>query len=325
MDNVTHTLTGLMLARCGLDRGVKGTPIMLMIAANVPDIDGVSLFWDPLTYLNVHRSYTHTFLFIPVMAFVSWGLVSLIRRQSLGWGAYIGAMVVVLSHLLLDATNVYGIRLLLPFSEHWYRLDITDIVDPWILAILILALAAPALVKLVGDEISGRKSLAPKRGWAVFAMVMMMLYEGGRYVSHERALAILNSHLYAGAPPSRVTATPDRINPLRWQGIVEGEGYVYEVPVPVTGNFNVTGGRIDYPAGESPAIDAARKTEPFKVFERFDQLPFWRLLPEADGLRVELLDLRFGSILAPGFLAFADVEQNGHVRESQVRFGLPRR
>ena len=40
MDNVTHTLTGLMLARAGLGKSTqRGGALMLMLAANVPDID----------------------------------------------------------------------------------------------------------------------------------------------------------------------------------------------------------------------------------------------------------------------------------------------
>jgi membrane-bound metal-dependent hydrolase YbcI (DUF457 family) len=46
---------------------------------------------------------------------------------------YLGCVVAVLSHLLLDWTNVYGVRLMLPFSAKWYRLDSTDIIDPVIL------------------------------------------------------------------------------------------------------------------------------------------------------------------------------------------------
>ena len=64
----------------------------------------------------------------------------------------------VLSHLVLDWTNVYGIRLLLPFSSRWLRLDQTDVVDPWILAILLLAVAAPALARMVSAEIGSKKT-----------------------------------------------------------------------------------------------------------------------------------------------------------------------
>src|SRR5262249_48626179 len=157
-------------------------------------------------------------------ALLPWLGVRYLAGAALGWLEYIGAWIAVLTHLLLDWTNVYGIRLLLPFSDRWLRLGITDIVDPWILSILLVAIAPPALVKLGSDEIGGRNAPPPRRAWAVFALIAVASYESFRYVSHERALNMLASHLYGDAPPARVTALPDRINPTRWRGIVEGGG-----------------------------------------------------------------------------------------------------
>jgi inner membrane protein len=323
MDNVTHTITGLMLARAGLDRGVRGTPLMMMLAANGPDIDTVTWLGGTLTYLEHHREYTHALAFAPLVALIPWSLVKFLGRSPLGLVEYLGAVVAVLSHMMFDLTNVYGIRLLLPFSDRWLRLDMTDVVDPWILAILVLSVGAPALVKLVSDEIGGSRNPAPapKRGWAWFALLSILAYEGARYSSHERALAMLSSHLYGDAPPMRVTALPNRVNPLRWRGVVEGEGFVYEVPVHVRDPFHASGGRIDYPAGASRALDAARQTRAFQVAGRFNQLPFIRLLPETYGMRVEMIDMRFAPLVEPRFVAFAEVEQNGRVRDSGFTFG----
>ena len=40
MDNLTHTLTGLMMARAGLAKpGQRGGALMIMLAANAPDMD----------------------------------------------------------------------------------------------------------------------------------------------------------------------------------------------------------------------------------------------------------------------------------------------
>jgi inner membrane protein len=294
---------------------------MMMLAANAPDIDVVSWFGGTLSYLEHHRQYTHSLAFSPLIALIPWALVRFIGRAPLGLLEYGAALIGVLSHLLLDWTNVYGVRLFLPFSDKWMRLDMTDVVDPWILTILVLALGAPALVKLVSDEIGGKKLPPPKRAWASFAIIGLVAYEGVRFTSHERALGMLESHLYGDAPPERVTAVPDRLNPTHWRGVVEGDGFLYEVPVHVTEDFLARGGRIDYPPGASPAIDAARKTHPFQVFGKFDQLPFWRLIPVPDGLRVELLDLRFGSVLRPGFMAVAEVTPDGQVRDSRFTFG----
>ena len=324
MDNVTHTLTGLMLARAGLGGKTKGAALLMMLAANAPDIDVATWLGGTLTYLEYHRSYTHALLLAPVVALIPFALVRWIGRVPLGWTAYLGALLAVLSHLLLDSTNVYGIRLLLPFSARWLRLDITDVVDLWILLIFLLAVAAPALVKLVNDEIGGRKQPAPKLGWAVFALIVVFLYDCGRFVSHTRAVAMLNSHLWGGAPAVRVTATPDRLNPTHWRGIVEAEEFIYTLPVHVTGDFTTLGGQTFFPPISSPAMDAAKKTRAFQVFGNFNQLPFWRLLPVSDGLRVELIDLRFGTPDRPGFSAVATVEPGGHVADSRFSFGLPR-
>jgi inner membrane protein len=323
MDNITHTLTGLMLARCGLGRGVKGAAVMMMLAANAPDIDTVSGLSSSLSYLDHHRGLTHSLAFSPVLALLPLALVWIFARPPLSIGLYLGSWAAVLSHLTLDLTNVYGVRLLLPFSDRWLRLDITDIVDPWIFAILILSLAAPPLASLVTSEIGGRKNPGPKRGWAWFALLGLLLYESARLASHERALAILNSHLYMGALAQRVTAVPDRLSLLRWRGIVEGEGFVYEVPVMLDQDFDPGAGHLNYPAQTSPALDAVRKTPAFQTFARFNQLPFWRMIPVADGLRVELLDLRFGTVRQPGFMASAIVEPSGVVREARFGFGIP--
>ena len=42
--------------------------------------------------------------------------------------AYVG----VISHPALDWLNVYGIRLLMPFSPRWFYGDALFIVDPWV-------------------------------------------------------------------------------------------------------------------------------------------------------------------------------------------------
>ena len=39
MDNLTHSLTGLMLSRAGLNRFYPRATLVLVIAANIPDID----------------------------------------------------------------------------------------------------------------------------------------------------------------------------------------------------------------------------------------------------------------------------------------------
>lgn len=321
MDNVTHSLVGLMIARMGLPRCPPRTPIMMIVAANLPDLDVISGLGGRLTYLQIHRGYTHTLAAAPLMALIPPLLVLALFRQRISVLTYVFSLIGVLSHLLLDWTNVYGIRMLMPFSDRWLRLDITDIVDPWILAVLILAVAAPGLARLVSVEIGSRPGHGPKRGWAWFALSIFLAYEGGRFAAHQRALSVMGARLYEGSVAKRITALPNRVNPLRWRGIVEGEGFVVVIPVDVAEEFDPSAGRIEYTASSSPAMDAARRTPAFEVFEKFSQLPFWKISPLGDAIQVELIDLRFGTPQHPGFEAVALVEPNGQVKEWQFVFG----
>jgi len=87
------------------------------LAANAPDMDTYGFFTDSLTYLQVHRGYTHALVFAPLVALVPLLLVKVFTRTRLTMATaitYIGCLVAVLSHLLLDWTNVYGVRLMLP-------------------------------------------------------------------------------------------------------------------------------------------------------------------------------------------------------------------
>jgi inner membrane protein len=331
MDNITHTLTGLMLARAGLARTTpRGGALMMMLAANAPDLDVFLGLPGGLAYMEYHRGYAHSLLLAPVMAVIPLLLARWIRGASFSWKAWLACLLGVLSHLALDLTNVYGVRLLLPFSSRWLHLDITNIIDPWILLIFLIAIAAPALSGLVNSEIrsksSGGISEGPKRAWAWVALVALLGYEGFRYTAHQRAIAVISAYRYSGDSMPRVWAMPDGVSPLRWRGIVETTDSVLDVPVDLTSDFDPSQGKVAYPAPESPALQAARATVPFQAFMQFNQLPFWRVTPVEDLVRVDLIDLRFGTPWQPGFaVASALVAPDGHVREARFGVVLPPR
>src|SRR5215831_12347903 len=199
MDPLTHTATGLFLSRAGLKRWTPLAAPILMLAANAPDIDIVSAAGGSLSYLHFHRHLTHSLAAMPVMAILPVLAVRAIARKPVAWlGAFAASMIAVGSHLLLDLTNIYGIRLLLPFSPRWMSLDLTSVVDLWIWAVIILGLAGPFVARLVGSEIAsnaGRAQPHHGRGLAWLALVFIMLYTGGRAVLHGRATAVLESRM----------------------------------------------------------------------------------------------------------------------------------
>ena len=123
----------------------------------------------------------------------------LLARAKFSWRSYLAAMIGVLSHLLLDWTNAYGIPLALPFSTHRFRLDINNIVDVWILAILLIAVIATALSRLVSSEIGERKSTTPRRTWAWAALAGLLLLKDSA-LSRTHAPSKSCPHAYTRAP-----------------------------------------------------------------------------------------------------------------------------
>ncbi|HLK47601.1 MAG TPA: metal-dependent hydrolase [Bryobacteraceae bacterium] len=329
MDPLTHTATGLFLSRAGLNRWTPQAAPILMLAANAPDIDIVTVSGGSLNYLHFHRHLTHSLAAMPVMAIMTVLLVRLVSRKPVAWGgAFWAALIAVASHLLLDFTNVYGIRLLLPFSAEWLRLDLTGIFDFWIWSAFLLALVIPFLARLVNSEITSGKSRRPLhygRGAAWFALFFVLLYDGGRAVLHSRAVAILESRLYQGETAARVLAVPG-LNPLQWRGVVETTQFYLVSDVDSTADFHPERGIVFYKAAPDPALDAARRTATFQTFLQFNQFPLWRVSPAGqpdDAKRVDLFDLRFGSPNQAGFKASALVDPRGDVLSTSFQFGRP--
>jgi inner membrane protein len=287
MDNITHSLVGLMLARAGLEKSTPHGAAMMVLAANAPDVDAIFWFTGTQSYLQWHRSYPHAIFFTPLVAL----LPMLLARVRFSGASFLCSLTGVFSHLLLDWTNSYGIPLALPFSWHRFRLDIANVFDVWIWTILLAAAILMALAPRV------RGTLA----WA--GLLALLVFDGVRFASHARAVNLLAARSnYRGAPPQRVTAFPGAFHPLAWRGVVEAPGLVSVLPVDVV---NGPGAPRVYPlAPPIPAMDAALRTPPFQVFSQWSQLPFWKVTPFAEGQRLDLIDLRFGD---PDHAGFASV------------------
>jgi inner membrane protein len=332
MDNLTHTAVGLFLSRAGLNRWTPHATAVLVLSANIPDLDILAAVRGAVNYLHYHRHWTHSLLAMPLMALLAVVLVRLMFRGPIRWlGAFAAALIGVASHLLLDLTNTYGVRILLPFSSRWFHFDIASLPDPWTWTILLLGILGPFLSKLVGSEISsgGARTRHYGRGGAIFALLCLTLYDGGRAVLHARAVDILEARLYQGVAPLRVAACPSPANPLHWKGIVETANF-YAVPsLNLLEDFDPTRSAIllkpdpDLDPALGQALDQARATPAFREFLRFSQFPLWRVSPDTqieNAVRVEALDLRFGSPASPAFFARALVTANRKVLSSTFQF-----
>lgn len=330
MDNLTHTAIGLFLSRAGLREWTPRATPVLLIAANAPDVDVVSALGGPASYLHFHRYLTHSLAFMPLLAAAVVLVVRYAGRRRLSWGkAFAVALIGVGSHLLLDWTNPYGIRLLAPFSDAWLRLDITSVIDLWIWAMLLVGVLAPLVARLVGSEITSG-AMRPRRhgrAAAITALFFVLLYDCGRGVLHARALAVLEARVYQGMAPVRAAALPGAANPLRWRGVVETQSAFAVDDVDLTRNFDPLRAAIYEKPDPTPALEAARRTTLFREFLRFSEFPLWRVLPVSEpenGRQVDAIDLRFGTPADPAFMATAIVNSRLQVVHTAFQFGTGR-
>ena len=175
MDNLTHSLVGLTAAKAGLEKLSPGTTALCVLAANAPDVDIVVLaFRDRWSFLQHHRGITHAIVGVIALAFV---LPLVFYVVDLLWsrfrnrepmvkfkGLLLASFIVSATHPLLDWTNNYGIRFLLPWNERWFYGDLVFIVDP--LMWLILGGAAFLL---------SAKTRSGKLVWAAVAAILTFL------------------------------------------------------------------------------------------------------------------------------------------------------
>jgi inner membrane protein len=140
MDNLTHSLVGLTAAKAGLERLSPGATVLCVLAANAPDSDIlILLFGDRWDFLQHHRGITHSFIGTALLALllplIFYGVDRLWARlrqrfpQTNLRGLMIASFIVSATHPLLDWTNNYGIRFLLPWNPRWFYGDLVFIVD----------------------------------------------------------------------------------------------------------------------------------------------------------------------------------------------------
>ena len=142
MDPLAHTLVGASLAETPLGTRSSRARLALILGANAPDIDALTMLVDRDLSLGFRRGWTHGVLALAILPIVLTALVCLIdwgiaraggRAQRARPGPLLAlSYLAVLTHPVLDWLNTYGIRLLMPFDSHWFYGDALFIVDPWV-------------------------------------------------------------------------------------------------------------------------------------------------------------------------------------------------
>jgi inner membrane protein len=310
MDPITHLMTGVCLARAGFNRKAAYAAVAMTLASEAPDLDVLWSIDGPIAAFQHHRGWTHTFLGIPFEAAIVVGSIWLFHRwrtrratskplkAPMRWGLlYCFSLIALLSHLLLDWTNNYGLRPFFPFNPRWYAGSFVFIFEPVLFLILLIALIAPSLFGLVSSEVGARRPAFRGQGWAIAALLAMAALWTVRFVEHQKAIQLAQTADLNGTPVLRVAADPHPINPFRWQTVVETPRF-YQISSADTFNNTIPTSdqsQIIYKPPTTLATLVAKRSWLGEVYLDWSQFPIvTETGTDPDGLTaVSFRDLRF--------------------------------
>jgi len=135
MDSITHIALGACMGEAFLDRKLgKKAMIWGAIAQSVPDIDFLASFWmNTSSNLLAHRGFTHSFLFVAIVAVFAALIAERWHRPHnisfKKWLLFFGGVIFV--HVFIDAFNNYGVGWFEPFSHKRISFNSIYVADPF--------------------------------------------------------------------------------------------------------------------------------------------------------------------------------------------------
>jgi inner membrane protein len=251
--------------------------------------------------LQHHRGITHSLVGTACLALLAplifygadrlWARVRHHPPKTNFRGLLIASSVVTATHPLLDWTNNYGIRFLLPWNPHWFYGDFVFIVDPFLWLLLIIGLL------IIWRTRNERKS-----GIAFVSFGIVIAYWGGLAFAHSVAVtrgreAAQQMVAPIGETIQRLAAMPTLANPLRWDCVFETDKATYRFSLELQTQAPASpAARYEKPAGAlAAALQQVSAQKPARVFLGFARFPVAQFADSSCTTQtlLQLADLRY--------------------------------
>lgn len=222
MDTLTHAIIGATLAHATAGKSIdeKAIPVKTRVwigglAAAFPDIDFVTVFINPLTFISDwHRAETHSFVMLPVWALLLGIVFAVMMKGKHHWCEFVLICgISILSHIFTDLITSWGTEIFAPLSNYRASWGITFIIDPYFSLIIFTGLII-ALIK-------------KSRQVAQIAVVLLATYIGFQSLLKFQAHKIGEQYVSENnLQPASVSTLPQPFSPFNWKIIVDaGENY----------------------------------------------------------------------------------------------------
>ncbi|MDB4575564.1 metal-dependent hydrolase [bacterium] len=228
MDPISQASFGASLSQSFAKDGSRQAVALFIgaLAGMAPDLDIlIQSAKDPILFLEYHRQFTHSLVFIPfgalICALVFYPLIHSRWLQG-RWPAsqlsftqiYLFCFLGYATHGLLDACTSYGTQLFWPFSNERFAWNVVSIIDPlFTLPVIFFIILAVY-----------RKNVRYARIAFIYAVVFLSL----GLVQHQRAeRAVLALAEQRGHQVERMHLKPGFANRHLWKMIYEYDGRYY--------------------------------------------------------------------------------------------------
>lgn len=219
MDPLTQGVLGAALPQASSrSRYAASAGLLGFFAGMAADLDVlIRSGTDPLLFLEYHRQFTHSLVFIPLGGLICALALYLLlgRRRGLSFRqTWLFCTLGYATHALLDACTTYGTMLLWPFSDARIAWNTISIIDPLFTVPLLVAVV---LAARRGKPVYARIGLC----WALVYMALGVWQRDeaenmGRRLAQER-----------GHAPLRLEAKPSFGNILVWKIVYETDDRFY--------------------------------------------------------------------------------------------------
>ncbi len=244
MDPLTQGLLGASLPQTvSKKQHVVVAGVLGLLAGMAPDLDVlIRSSTDPLLYLEYHRQFTHSLLFIPVGSLICALVLHVLIAKKRGLSfkqSWIFCALGYGTHALLDSCTSYGTQLFWPLSNARFAWNTVSIIDP--------SFTLPILVLLVFAALK-RNPLFARIAflWALTYLTLGMIQrdraeEAGWQLAKERQHS-----------PIKLEAKPSFANLLLWKVVYETEDHYYVDAVRVGTSVKT------YPGESTEKLDISR-------------------------------------------------------------------
>lgn len=285
------------------------------LSGMLPDLDAlIRSSSDPLMFIEYHRHFTHSLVFIPLGALLPAVVVyAFLRKKFSFWRLYLFSFLGLATHGLLDSATSWGTHLLWPFTNERTEWSFISVIDPLFTLFLVVGMLLCFVKK--------------SNAWTRIGLGFAILYLAFASYQQERATRVAKSLFERrGVSPERILVKPTIFNSILWKVLSDDGARIISDGIKIV-PFREP---IIYHGESTSKLDlfqefpeVSRNTQHYKDIQRFDHFSDSWLAVAPNNQRI-IGDMRFSylpHVLSPlwGVRVSWTPSETEHVRYVTLR------